>query len=83
MAPLSCSGRGHERVTPGGQVQPEYAPETDIAKARITRMSRIVGLLAVIWVLALLHLLGLMRGLLPGNCGLARLERRWLGLWMR
>ena len=47
------------------------------------RPSRIGGLLAVAYLFTLLHTLALLRAVLPRNCLLARLEHRWIDLWIR
>jgi hypothetical protein len=41
------------------------------------------GLLVVAYLLALLHGFALVRALLPRICWVARLERRWIDLWLR
>ena len=44
---------------------------------------RIGGVLVVAYLLVLLYAFRLLRGVLPGACWAARLERRWTDLWMR
>jgi hypothetical protein len=41
------------------------------------------GLLTVVYLLVLLHAFALLRAVLPRAFGLARLEHRWVELWMR
>jgi hypothetical protein len=40
-------------------------------------------LLVVAWLLVLLHAFRLLQAVLPRACWVARLERRWIDLWMR
>ena len=47
------------------------------------RPTRLSGILVVIYLLVLLHAFALVRAVMPRVCRVARLERRWLDLWMR
>ena len=44
---------------------------------------KVVGLVVAAYLVLLLHLFGLVRLVLPRACWVARLDRRWIDLWLR
>ena len=59
------------------------APEAGIARHGSSRPSYLGGLLVVAYLSVLLRALDLGRRVLPRACWVARLEHRWVDLWLR
>jgi hypothetical protein len=55
----------------------------EVATEAHGRRGRVGGVLIVTYWLILLHGFGLLRAMLPRGFWLARLEHRWIELWMR